>query len=256
MNLEHKKIIVTGAGSGIGLAAAQVFRQRGATVFLSDRDADALLRAARETGASGHVACNVTNADACEAMAQAASRAMGGIDGLFHCAGIADTVTNALDLDIDTWQRVVDVNLRGSFLVGRAVGRVLVAQRSGAIVNVSSVNGIISMPRRNAYCPAKAAVTGLTRSLACEWGKFAVRVNAVAPGYTDTPMVRELRTAGKIDVVPIANRTPLGRLARPEEVATVAAFLLSDDASYVTGTTLPVDGGWVAYGGAGDVATC
>jgi NAD(P)-dependent dehydrogenase (short-subunit alcohol dehydrogenase family) len=129
----------------------------------------------------------------------------------------------------------------------------MVPQRHGSIVNFSSVNGLGGIPRRHAYGPAKAAVAMLTRNLASEWGSAGVRVNALAPAYIRTPMTARLIDEGKIDAVRLEARTPAGRLGEPKEVALAAAFLISDWASYITGATLPVDGGWMAYGGAGDV---
>jgi len=131
----------------------------------------------------------------------------------------------------------------------------MVGRRQGSIVTVSSVNGIGGIPRRHAYGPAKAAIAHLTRTLACEWGAAGVRVNALAPTYIRTPMIDRLAASGKIDLDRLVRRTPLARLGEVEDVASAAAFLLSDWSRFVTGIVLPVDGGWLAYGGAGDVAT-
>ncbi len=253
MNLTGKKIIITGAASGIGFGAAEAFRNAGASVFLADLQTPNLEKAGKAFGAAGVAVCDVTVEADCEALAASAALAMDGIDGMFHCAGVADQVTKALDIDVDTWQKIVDINLRGTFLACRAVGRILVAQRSGAIVNVSSIQGLNATPRRHAYGPAKAAVAHLTRTLACEWGGSSVRVNAIAPGYTDTPMVAQLKADKKINVARMEGRTPLARFGKVHEVTAVAGFLLSDAASYVTGVVLPVDGGWSAFGGAGEV---
>jgi NAD(P)-dependent dehydrogenase (short-subunit alcohol dehydrogenase family) len=168
---------------------------------------------------------------------------------------VSDQVCEALDLDVDWWQRGLDINLRGTLLIARAAGRVMVQQGFGSIVNISSVNGLGGIPRRHSYGPAKAAVAMLTRNLACEWGARGVRVNAVAPGYIDSPMVSRLAQEGKLDLERLQNRTPLARLGQAPEVGHAAAFLLSDASSYVSGAILPVDGGWTAYGGPGDVRT-
>lgn len=255
MNLAGKRIIVTGAASGIGYGAATAFKKAGAAVFLADLQGASLDQALSETGAAGAVPCDVTVEADCDSLVKASLAAMGGIDGMFHCAGVADQVAKALTIDVDTWQKIVDINLRGTFLACRAVGRVLVEQCHGSIVNVSSIQGISAAPRRHAYGPAKAAVAHLTKTLACEWGGAAVRVNAIAPAYIDTPMVAQLKADKKIDVARLEGRTPLARFGKVHEVASVAQFLLSDAASYVTGVVLPVDGGWSAFGGAGEVAT-
>jgi NAD(P)-dependent dehydrogenase (short-subunit alcohol dehydrogenase family) len=253
--LEGRRVLITGAGSGIGLAAAAAFIGFGAQVFLMDRDGVAVVKAAAATGAAGSFAGDVTSEGDCAAAVTSASEALGGLDGLFHAAGVGDKIATAVDLDIEEWQRIVDINLRGTFLIAREAGRHFVAQKRGAVVTVGSVLGIGGIPRRNAYGPAKAAVIMLTRNLACEWAAAGVRINCIAPGYIRTPMVETLVAAGRFDLARIEARTPAGRLGSAAEVADAAAFLLSDLARYVTGATLPVDGGWTAYGGAGDVAS-
>lgn len=131
----------------------------------------------------------------------------------------------------------------------------MLAQKRGAIVNVSSIVGLGGFPRRSAYAAAKAGINHLTRTLACEWGASGIRVNAIAPAYTRTPMVEALLERDAFDPTILEGRTPLGRLGLPEEMAQAGVFLLSDWACYVAGAILPVDGGWSAFGGAGDVAS-
>ena len=253
--LAGKRILITGAASGIGHGAARAFRDFGADVFVSDLDPNALEAVWPDLAASRRGALDVTDEGQCETCVGRAVDAMAGLDGVFNSAGVADPVRPALEVEVALWQATVDIHLRGSFLVARAAGRVMVAQGSGSIVLVSSVNGVNGIPRRHAYGPAKAAVAQLARTLACEWGASQVRVNAIAPTYIATPLVQRLVDQGKIDEDRIKRRTPLARLGTSEDVANAAAFLLSDLSSYVTGTNMPVDGGWLAYGGAGDVAT-
>ena len=155
--------------------------------------------------------------------------------------------------EVDRWQHVLDVNLRGTYLMCRAAGKQMLRTGQGAIVNVSSIVGLGAFPGRSAYGVSKAGVVHLTKTLACEWGAAGIRVNCIAPGYTRTPMVQDLLDRNVFDPTLIEQRTPLERFAMPEEMARAAAFLLSDWASYITGTVLPVDGGWAAYGAAGDV---
>ncbi len=253
--LTGKRILVTGGASGIGLAGAGLFVRMGARVFLTDAAGSGLAGAVAQSGAAGAARCDVTVEADCEASVAEAVARLGGLDGMFHCAGVSDVVSKAHEMDLDVWQRIVDINLRGTFLMARAASRPLLAQGAGSIVNVASVNGMNGIPRRNAYGPAKAAVAMLTRNLACEWGAAGIRVNALAPGYIRTPMIAALVEAGRIDTPRIERRTPMERMGEVAEVGSAAAFLLSDLASYVTGAVLPVDGGWTAYGGAGDVRT-
>lgn len=253
--LAGKRILVTGAGSGIGYGAAKVFEGLGAQVVVSDLNGDALSSAWPDFPAEHRVALDVVEEAGCIACVDQVVNTLGGIDGVFNSAGIADPVQPALDVAIDAWQRTVDVHLRGSFLVARAVGRVMVAQGSGSIVLISSVNGVNGIPRRHAYGPAKAAIAQLARTLTCEWAASNVRVNAIAPTYIATPMIERLAAEGKIDIDRLERRTPMGRIGTVDDVAHAAAYLLSDLSTFITGINLPIDGGWLAYGGPGDVLT-
>lgn len=255
LTLSGRSALVTGGASGIGEVVARMWRELGAKVAITDINADALSGAARRTGTVAIAAGDVRQEADAERMVAATVSAIGGLDCVFNSAGLADAISPTIEQDIDRWQRVLDTNLRGTYLVCRAAGRIMVAQKRGSIVNVASVNGTAGFPRRTAYGASKAGVMAVTRALACEWAGSAVRVNAVAPGYIRTPMVDALIRDRKIDVARIEGRTPLGRLGTPEDVARAAAFLVSDWAEFITGTTLYVDGGWTAFGGAGDVAT-
>jgi NAD(P)-dependent dehydrogenase (short-subunit alcohol dehydrogenase family) len=255
MMLNGKRIIITGAASGIGLGSARFFESQGATLIVTDRDGAALNAAWKALPAEQRIQADVVDEIDCDHVVEAAMQGIGGLDGIFHCAGISDVVAPALELATEDWQRVIDINLRGTFLMCRSAGRVMVNQRSGSIVTTSSVNGLSGIPRRHAYGPAKAAIAQLTRTLACEWGNAQVRVNALAPTYVATPMIDRLAREGKVDIARLERRTPMGRIAAIEDVARAAAFLLSDWSTYITGVILPVDGGWTAYGGPGDVAT-
>ncbi|HUD92962.1 SDR family NAD(P)-dependent oxidoreductase [Sphingobium sp.] len=253
--LAGKRILVTGAASGIGLGAATAFERLGAEIFVADLDPQALAAAWPRLPSSRQAALDVIDEVQCNACVEQVVHSLGGIDGVFNSAGIADPVQPALEIDIDAWQRTIDVHVRGSFCVARAAGRVMVAAGSGSIVLVSSVNGVTGIPRRHAYGPAKAAIAQLARTLTCEWAASNVRVNAIAPTYINTPMIERLARDGKIDIGRLERRTPMGRIGEVEDVAFAAAYLLSDLSLYVTGANLPVDGGWLAYGGPGDVLT-
>ena len=253
--LAGKRILITGAASGIGFGAARAFMAFGANVVVSDRDEKALARTWSDLPSDRIRRLDVVDEAGCEDCVEKTIEVLGGLDGVFHSAGISDVVAPAVDVRIEDWQRVVDVNLRGTFLVARAAGRRMLRQGAGSIVAISSVNGFSGIPRRHAYGPAKAAITQLVRTLASEWGASSVRVNAVAPTYIRTPMIDRLAAEGKIDIERLERRTPMGRIGEVADVARAAAFLLSDLSAFCTGVTLPVDGGWLAYGGPGDVAT-
>lgn len=249
-----RRALVTGGASGIGEATAKLLVELGASVALADIDGAALPAARERTGARATTVGDVAVEADAERMVAEAARALGGLDLLFNSAGIGDDLVPLHEQSTERWRRVFDVNLWGTLLVARAAGRLMVGQRRGAIVNVSSIVGLDAFPGRSAYGVAKAGIGHLTKTLACEWGQHGIRVNAIAPAYTRTPMVRDLLQRKVFDPGRIERRTPLGRMAETEEMAKAAAFLLSDWASYVTGVVLPVDGGWSAYGAAGDVA--
>jgi len=248
IDLTGRSALVTGGCSGIGRAVAELFTALGAHVVTADLD---------ERGgggvSGGHVRGDVCNIDDIDAMVREARAATGDLDILVNSAGIVNELVPTIDQDIAHWQRVLDVNLRGTFLACRQAARAMLPRRQGAIVNLSSITGLAGFPRRSAYGPAKAAVALLTKSLACEWGPHGLRVNCIAPGYIETPMTSALLHDQRVNADPICERTPLGRMGQPDEIARVAAFLVSDWASYLTGAVVPVDGGWSAFGGASPV---
>ncbi len=246
LDLTGRTALVTGGSTGIGAAVVELFRELGATVCVAD-----IKDCVDDLSLRGDVS---SAADAARMAADALAR-LGSIDILVNSAGIADTYTPTLEQTPAAWQRILDVNLTGTYLMCQAVGAHMVAERRGAIVNISSIVGLGGFPRRNAYGASKAGVIMLTRSLASEWGSSGVRVNCVAPGYIRTPLVAALIEDRKIDVDRIQRRTPLTRMGEPTEIAQAIAYLSSEWAAFVTGATLSVDGGWAAFSGAGDVAT-
>ncbi len=146
------------------------------------------------------------------------------------------------------YRYTLDLNLTAYFLLSQEIGRGMLARRRGSIINVSSMNGTVPFPKRLAYCVSKAGVNMLTKVMAIEWAAAGVRVNAIAPGYVETEIVKGLAARGILDRAALARRTPLGRLGTPEEIAAVAVFLASDEASFVTGEVVTADGGWSSYG--------
>ncbi len=241
--------VITGAADGIGWATAQRLAQDFDRVALLDLDAEAARVRAAQLG-DGHlgVGCDVSDEASVARAFEAVREAFGRIDALVNNAGIGEQAGPTLAQDVAAFDRVLDVHLRGTFLASRAAARHMLAQGGGAIVNIASIAGQAGIPGRNAYGAAKAGIAAMTRSMACEWARRGVRVNAVAPGYVRTALVERLVKDGLIDAGGIESRTPLGRMARPEEIAQVIAFLASPQASYVTGTTVNADGGWLALG--------
>lgn len=243
-DLTGRLAVVTGGAAGIGRAISEVLAEAGATVVVVDRDEAAAMSLAERLEGQA-LPLDVTDAEAAEAAAADLVARHGAPDILVNNAGI---VMNApsLEVDLADWRRVLDVNLHGVFHTSRAFGRHMVAAGKGAVVNISSICGEVTVhPQpQAAYNAAKAGVNLLTKSLAVEWaGK--VRVNAVAPGYTATELTLLGRSKPEWFNTWITG-TPMGRLAEPREIALAVAFLASDAASYVTGTVLTVDGGYTA----------
>jgi NAD(P)-dependent dehydrogenase (short-subunit alcohol dehydrogenase family) len=249
-----KVVLVTGAGSGLGLATARRFAQGGARVVINDLREDAAAAAAaalgpQHVGVGGDVASE-TDVQAFVARARAIE---GHIDILVNNAGIPDTFTPTVDQELVHWKRMLDIHLTGTYLVSKTVARYMIAAgNGGAVVNLNSIAGVIGLPVRTAYSAAKAGIGMLTRVLGCEWGVHNIRVNAVAPGYMMTPLVEGLLAAGKIDGKRIQRRTPMGTFGTADHIADAITFLASEQAAFITGVTLPVDGGYMAFGAPND----
>ncbi len=246
-SLEGRIAVVTGGASGVGEACARDLAARGAQVVVADID-EAQAQAVAVTiprAVAGRL--DVTRPDDVEAAADWVEREFGPAAILVTCAGVLQPPLPPEELPIETWDHVVAVDQRGVYLSCVAFGKRMALRGSGAIVNVASVAGLRSMPL-HAYAPAKAAVIGLTRALAAEWGRSGVRVNAVAPGFVMTPALQAAVDAGQRDPAALAENSAMGRLVASEEVAQACSFLASDDASAITGITLPVDAGWLIAG--------
>ncbi|MGP6204649.1 SDR family NAD(P)-dependent oxidoreductase [Microbacterium sp. F2] len=248
--LSGRTALITGAGSGLGRETAVLMASRGARVIVCDRDAAGIAETLTELGA-GHSGVQADVSD--EQSILSAVRDVDRIDILVTSAGVAEGAGDTVTRSLDHWQRIIDVNLSGTFFAARTVAPIMKANGGGVILTLSSIAGVIGLPRRAAYSASKAAVTMLTRTLASEWGPWGIRVNAVAPGYIRTPMTDELISAGRLDATAVLRRTPAGRMGTPQDVAAALAYLASDEAAFISGAVLPVDGGYMAYGAPEDI---
>jgi NAD(P)-dependent dehydrogenase (short-subunit alcohol dehydrogenase family) len=247
MNLNGKVAIVTGAARGIGAACARAFAEHGATVVLADIADDACRVTAENIASTAGtqtlaVKTDVSEPQQCERLLDACTKRFGQCDILLNSAGII-VAGSILDASIEDFDRVLAVNLRGTFLLSRLVARQLVDEGiEGAIINMSSTNAVVAIPDQLPYSVSKGGIAQLTRAMAIELAPHRIRVNAIGPGSIATDMLGEVMTNEETRRM-ILSRTPLGRVGEPEEVASVAVFLASDYASYVTGQTVYPDGG-------------
>ena len=247
MRLKDKNILVTGGASGIGLATVERCLQAGARVVLTDLPGSAGEQEAKALDANYSGRClflpvDVTSTEQVNRLIAEAVKAYGSLDGVFNNAGIGG-VAPADSYPDEDFLRVIDINLTGVFRVARASLQQMYQQGSGSLVNCASILGKMGQSGTAAYSAAKGGVVNLTRTLAIEAAGKGVRVNAIGPGYIDTPLLSLLDDATRQALIGLH---PIGRLGRPEEVANAALFLMSDEASFVTGTTLMVDGGFTA----------
>jgi 3-oxoacyl-[acyl-carrier protein] reductase len=247
--MQGRVAIVTGGSSGIGRAVAAELLGRGMRVVVMSRSAERAAAAASELGGDAvGVAAQLTDVDGPQALVQAVLARCGRLDVLVNNAG-AGQVAESETLEPGEFQRIIDLNLTATFLCAQAAARPMLAAGRGVIVNISSLMGHVGLARRAAYTASKHGIEGLTKTLAVEWASRGLRVMSVSPAYVATPLLAQTSKTGGFTMEDVAGRTPLGRLAEPEEVARVVAFLVSDDASYLTGSSVLVDGGWLADGG-------
>lgn len=241
---EGKVVLVTGAASGIGKAAAGLFAQEGACVVLADRDLAGAEQAAHAIGAAAiAVAADIADFAACEAMVAAAVDRFGGLDIAFNNAGIPSAIGGAFeDFTLDAWQHVVTTNLTGVFHSIKAEVPALKARGGGAIVVTASIASLIAAPGMAAYVASKHGVAGLVKAAALDLIGHRIRVNAICPGMVDTAMLAAATAIPEV-LAGMQNATPIGRIATAEEAARAALFLASEEASYMVGSLLTVDGG-------------
>lgn len=243
--MNTKKVtLVTGAASGIGRATALRLAERGDQLVCTDF-ASTQLQEMQELTGGICLAADVTIESEVDALVAATIAEYGRLDGVVHCAGIEESFVDAREMTLEVFEKTMRVNVTGSFLVARAAGRVMVPQGSGSIVLIGSILSTVGYGGNAAYTASKGAVLQLGRALAVDWSKFGVRINVVGPGPVATPM-SQASIDDPIRGAWLRERIPIGRPATTDDIAGVCAFLLSDEASYITGTYLPVDGGWLA----------
>ena len=253
-NLENKVIIITGGAMGLGLAAAKELASRGAKLALVDYNEKSLTEAKNEISKQFPsakiiiVMADVSNEDAVKNYVNETVKAFGRIDGLYNNAGIEGKQAGMTEYDVAIFKKVIDINLMGVYYGMRYVIPVMQKQKYGRIVNVASVGGIRGVLNQSPYVASKHAVSGMTKNAALEYGRDGINTNAIAPGAIRTPMVAEAFKQVNPDnpkaaETEFAQRNPIKRLGQPHEVAKVVAFLLSEDASYVNGQTIAIDGG-------------
>lgn len=241
---------ITGGASGIGYAFAERWIAQGGRVVVLDMNSDGLATSVERLGGvdvARGVLTDVTSHESVDAAFASIAAEEGRLDVGLNCAGMSNPGPTA-DMPDEDWIRLLDIHVNGTMRACRAAYSLMKSGGRGSIINVSSVASFMGMPKRASYCTSKAAIDGLTRSLAVEWVGDRIRVNTVAPGYVRTAFTARLIEQGKLNVDPIVARTPMARFAEPEEIAGAIAFLASDDASYVTGSTLVVDGGMTVDG--------
>jgi NAD(P)-dependent dehydrogenase (short-subunit alcohol dehydrogenase family) len=247
MDLSGKIAVVTGGGSGMGAASARRLAAAGAAIVVVDRNETAAQDVAAELGGKAIVG-DVADSSFCQSTIDRAVAELGGLDILVNAAGVIVRAA-AVDTTDEEWERIFSVNVRGLFSMSRAAVPAMLASGGGSIVNFGSVWGTVGASGVAAYCATKGAVHQLTRAMALDHARDGIRVNAVAPGEIDTPMLSSERTEPptRAYLDDLADRTiPMGRLGRPEEVAEVVAFLASDLSSYMSGAIVPVDAGYGA----------
>ena len=248
ISFERQTALVTGAASGMGLAAAQAFAKSGAAVVLADINLAAVEQAAKDLVADGYKAiavhCDTSDEMQIKAMVEKAVETFGSLDAAYNNAGVNSPMTDAADLPSEEYDRILNIDLRGVWLCMKYELQQMRKQGSGAIVNCSSLGGLVGNPGRAAYHAAKHGVLGLTKSAAIEYAPRGIRINAVCPGVIETPMVEQMVSSGDLSREECAKLAPIGRLGTAGEIANTVLWLCSSAASFIIGQSIAVDGGY------------
>ena len=247
--LKGKTALVTGASRGIGKAIAKAFAKAGADLVLVSRNSKSLGNVSKEISRLGRkalpIVADIGIADEIKKAVDEALLVFPRIDILVNNAGISPALKRAEELSLHEWEEILRVNLTGTFLFCQTVGKVMIQQGGGKIINMVSVGAVVGFPRQVGYCASKGGILQLTKVLALDWARFNIQVNAIGPSYIETDLTQGMRES-KVISENLLSRTPMARFGKPEEVVGAALFLASDGSSYVTGQTVFVDGGWLA----------
>ncbi|MFC1957864.1 SDR family NAD(P)-dependent oxidoreductase [Chloroflexota bacterium] len=246
LSLSGKVTLITGAAGGLGASITEHFAAAGSKLFLNGLQEEKLRRLSvslsEQNVENDYKAIDITAPKSCTELVDLAIDKMGGIDILVNCAGI-NRPQHAVDITEKDWDDILDTNLKSMFFMCQAVGKKMIKSGGGKIINISSQAGIVALPLRAAYCSSKGGVNQLTRQLAYDWAKYNINVNAVAPTFVQTPLSESMLEDEDFKNY-VLDSIPLGRMAKPEDVAYATLFLASDFANMITGHILTVDGGW------------
>ncbi len=247
-NFKGKSVLITGAAGGIGLECTKAFLQNGATVYMADCNEASLSEAAEELkrefdGRIFTIVCDITDRKAVGNIPSVIKENTGSLDILVNNAGVSHSTYSIHEKEED-WSRVIDINLTSQFFLAQTVANAFfIPQKKGKIINMCSLGGIMGIPTAVAYSASKGGVLQMTKSLACEWARFGIQVNAVSPGFVDTPLIAE-NTADERWMSYMNMRTPMRRLANPDDIAGSVLFLASHLSDFITGTSIVIDGGF------------
>ncbi len=249
MKFRDKIVLVTGAGSGIGKTTAISFAKEGANEIVNDLNSESAEKTAKEIKKLGReaiaVTADVSNYYEVKKMIETSIKCFERIDILVNCAGVID-IYKPEELPKEEWEKTININLSGVFYCCQLAGKEMIRRKSGQIINISSMAGLGGAPNQAAYTASKHGVVGLTKTLAVDWAKHNIRVNCICPGLTETAMFRQIMRKDPQTFLKRRKRIPMGRPAKPEEQANVIMFLASEEASYLNGAIINVDGGQLA----------